>query len=193
MLRQTHENLGRSYCSVYGNNAKVGNRVIPMIFIGYAKNHAGNCYHMYIPTTGYMTEIRDIMWLHCMYYGKPEASDEVVMYPQVALPFKLEDAEAEESVKLNASEPKIESKDNEKEWSTVHTKLSWVVKPLELNMKEYSSDGVKGAISNICQNYSAQLFEPDDDKTKNIEIAAGGAGPGGRFNHTSELKVMKFK
>ena len=30
-------------------------------------------------------------------------------------------------------------------------------------------------------------------KTKNIEIAAEGARIGGEFDHTSKLKVMKFK
>ena len=35
-----------------------------MIFIGYAKNHAGDCYCMYNPTTGYVTETKDITWLH---------------------------------------------------------------------------------------------------------------------------------
>ena len=33
----------------------------------------------------------------------------------------------------------------------------------------------------------------DDEKMKNIEIAAVGAGLSGRFNHTSKLKMMKFK
>ena len=51
-----------------------------MIFIGYAKNHARDCYCMYNPNTGYMTEARVIIWLHCMYYGKSEARDEVIVY-----------------------------------------------------------------------------------------------------------------
>ena len=46
-----------------------------MIFIGYAKNHARNCYHMYNPNIGYVTEMRDITWLHRMYHGKQEARD----------------------------------------------------------------------------------------------------------------------
>ena len=33
-----------------GKNGKVGNRGTPMIFISYAKNHAGDCYCMYNPT-----------------------------------------------------------------------------------------------------------------------------------------------
>ena len=54
-----------------GKNGKVGNRGMPMIFIGYAENHAGDCYHMYNPTKGYATEMRDITWPHHMYYDKP--------------------------------------------------------------------------------------------------------------------------
>ena len=60
-----------------------------MIFVGYTKNHVGDCYCMYNPTTVFVTETRDIMLLHCMYYSKPEARDEVIVYPQVALTFKL--------------------------------------------------------------------------------------------------------
>ena len=70
------------------------------------------------------------MWLHCMYYDKPEARNEVVVYLQVALPF--EDVEEREGVTLNASKPKAEYKDDEKGWSTIGTKSGRVVKPLVL-------------------------------------------------------------
>ena len=33
----------------------------------------------------------------------------------------------------------------------------------------------------------------DEEETKNIEIEAVGARLGGRFDHTSKLKVMKFE
>ena len=79
-----------------------------------------------------------------MYYSKPEARDEVVVYPQVALPFEPKDAEAREGLMLNASEPKVKSKDDEKEWSTVHTRSGRVVKPLVLYMKEYVTDEGEG-------------------------------------------------
>ena len=64
-----------------GKNEKLGNGGIHVIFIGYAKNHAGNGYCMYNSTTEYVTETRDITWLHYMYYGKREARDEVAVYP----------------------------------------------------------------------------------------------------------------
>ena len=81
-----------------------------MIFIDYAKNHAGDCYCIYNPVTGYMTETRDIAWLHDMYYGKPEARDKIVVYLHMAILPVLEDAEARESVMINASESKTKSK-----------------------------------------------------------------------------------
>ena len=52
---------------------------------------------------------------------------------------------------------------------------------------------VEGVLSIIHQNYYAQLCELDDKETKNIEIAAVGAGLGGGLDHTIKLKVMKFK
>ena len=52
-----------------------------MIFISYVKNHAGYCYHIYNCNTVYVIEMRDSIWLHHMYYGKPEARDEIVEYP----------------------------------------------------------------------------------------------------------------
>ena len=103
-------------------NRKVGNSGIPIIFIAYAKNHAGDCYHTYNPNTRYVTEMRDIMCLHHMYYCKPGARDKVMVYPQVALPFEPEDAKAREGVMLNASEPKVKSKDG-KNPGTVHERI----------------------------------------------------------------------
>ena len=75
---------------------------------------------MYNPNTEYVTKTRGIMWLHCMYYCKPEAEDEVVVCPPLTLPFEPDDAEAMEGMMLNASEPKAESKDDKNKWSTMH-------------------------------------------------------------------------
>ena len=60
-------------------------------------------------------------------------------------------------------------------------------------MKEYGADGIEGVLSTIHQNSYTQLHKLDDKGIKNIEIVAVGAGLGGRFDHTSELKVMNIK
>ena len=121
-----------------------------------------------------------------MYYYKPEASDELVVYPQVTLPLELEDAEAREGVIMNASESNIKSKEGEEyKWAAVCTKSVRVVKPLVLYMNEYGSDGVEGALSTRHQNYYTHLCELDEEKTKSIKIAAVGVGLGGGCDNTS--------
>ena len=69
---------------------------------------------------------------------------------------------------MNASEPKADSKEDKKEWSTVCMRSGRVVKPLVLYMKEFGTDGIEGALSSIQQNYYGQLCKLDDEKTKNI-------------------------
>ena len=99
---------------------------------------------------------------------QPEARDMVVVFPQVSLPFRLEDAKAREGVILTDSNPRIESKDNKKEWSSVHIRSGRVVKPPVLYMTEYGSDGVEGALSAMHQNYYPQLCLLGDKEAKNI-------------------------
>ena len=154
--------MGRSWCSVYGKNGEVGKGGTPMIFVGYAKNHAGDCYCMYNPNAGFVNETRDNKLLHCMYYGKPEARNEVIVYLQIALPFEPEHAETREGVKLKASEPKAKSKDDKKGWSIMCTRSGRVLKPPVLYMKEFGTNSLEDVLS-------------------------------GRFDHTNELKVKKFK
>ena len=60
-------------------------------------------------------------------------------------------------------------------------------------MKEFGSYGGEDALSTIRKKLQCSFFELDGKEMKNIKIAALGAGLGGRFNHISELKVMKFK
>ena len=94
---------------------------------------------------------------------------------------------------FNASEPKVKSKDDKKELSTVCMRSSRNLKPLVLYMKEYNSDEVEGVLSTIHQNYYAQLCKLDDKEGKNIKILVVRAGLGGGFNHTSKLKVNSRK
>ena len=82
-----------------------------MIFIHYAKNYARDFYCMYNCTAVYMTETVDITGLLCIFYGKPEAREKVIVDCKY-LPFELKDAEAKEGVTLNAAEPKVESKND---------------------------------------------------------------------------------
>ena len=50
---------------------KINDRGVPCMFVGYAKNHPGDTYRMFNPTTGGILESRDVLWLRRMYYEKP--------------------------------------------------------------------------------------------------------------------------
>ncbi len=49
-------------------DVKVGNRGINVMFVGYTKEHTGNCYRMYNPVTSQVCETRDIFWCGHMYF-----------------------------------------------------------------------------------------------------------------------------
>jgi hypothetical protein len=50
---------------------KVADRGVPCMFVGYSKNHPGDTYRMYDPSTGGIHDSRDVIWLRRMYYQKP--------------------------------------------------------------------------------------------------------------------------
>ena len=48
--------------------AKLDNRGIPCIFVGYPKNHTGETYRMFNPITNKTIITRDIIWTNKMYH-----------------------------------------------------------------------------------------------------------------------------
>ena len=56
-----------------GNNGKVGNRGVTMMFVGYVNNHEGNCYQMSNLLRNSTVESRDVAWLRRMYYERRNA------------------------------------------------------------------------------------------------------------------------
>ena len=52
--------------------------------MGYAKNQSHNCYHMWNPASHKITESRDLIWLHCMYYQEDVTAD-MVMLPEIRI------------------------------------------------------------------------------------------------------------
>ena len=67
-----------------GKNGKLGDRGIPMVFVGYAENHSWDCYRMWNPKTSKITETRDVIWLHRMYY-QSDVDDDVAMMPEIKM------------------------------------------------------------------------------------------------------------
>ena len=55
---------------------KLADRGDIKVFVGYAENHAGDVYRMLNPSTGRISETRDIMWLNTYKWGGENDSDE---------------------------------------------------------------------------------------------------------------------
>jgi hypothetical protein len=51
--------------------AKLADRGMHCMFVGYALDHAGDVYHMWNPKTGWVHETRNVIWLHHLYFKRP--------------------------------------------------------------------------------------------------------------------------
>ena len=60
-----------------------------MMFVGYANNHARDVYRMLNPSTGRITQPRDVTWLNCMFFVTPVIATNKAI-PKVTLPFIAE-------------------------------------------------------------------------------------------------------
>ena len=70
-----------------GKDGKLGDRGQPMVFVGYSDNHSYDCYRMWNPKTSKITETRDVIWLHRMYY-QVDLDDETAMVPEIHMELK---------------------------------------------------------------------------------------------------------
>ena len=64
---------------------KIADRGKQCMLVGYAKDHAGDCYRMYNPTTKGRHLTHDVIWLNRMFYtSRPDEVESI----EVALPIK---------------------------------------------------------------------------------------------------------
>ena len=193
-----------------GKDGKVGDRGATMMFIGYANDHTGNVYQMYYPVTKRIWVTRDVIWLQRMYFTVPN-SGEIMAEPIVILPLMQSNDDAGgddddeddigevttpiEEAEDSSSEAREGGDDDEsqtsntsaQEWQEVvnYTKSGRVTK------RPTSFEPETGQWVSAAQlNMFALLAEIDEDE---MEVAAVGAGIGGGFGNTTELKPMKFK
>ena len=135
------------------------------MFVGYATNHAGDCYEMLNLNTRRILLSRDVLWLGRMYFNRLEES-EVHVSIENDSDLQEEEANDEEETKED-SESEEESEETPKS-STVITRSGRSIKA------------------------PGRLIEEIEGVTVE-EIMAVGAGIGGGFVHTSELIPMKYE
>jgi hypothetical protein len=60
---------------------KLADRGVQCMFVGYAKDHEGDCYQMYNPKTDGVHTTCDVIWLRRMFYTAPTAVPEIALEP----------------------------------------------------------------------------------------------------------------
>ena len=187
-----------------GKDGKVGDRGVTMMFVGYADNHEGNCYRMFNPLRNSIVESRDVTWLRRMYYPRPD-TDLTGQNPLVVIEA---DFPREEIVQPEEPRVKIEEiKDDasvSSEVSKASSSLEQVVRRSGRTVTQtttYNPTTGKAAEISAMQNYYACLAELDNEEfataievhNLHVEVESVGAGLGGGFTNTNELKVMKYR
>jgi hypothetical protein len=198
-------------------DGKVGDRGITMMFVGYAQEHAGNCYRIYNPVTLGVSETRDIIWMGRMYFTS-ENCEKTKVLPVIAVlitnDVSNKDLAVTEVIKVTlpnsmggkgtdtvAETPNFSSKEG---WVTVTTKkgrrsilMGWYYpvsgKTVKWNVTATDVDLDSEKVSPA--GYYDVFNVGDQDEITLIsvyhnmwlEVANLGAGVGGRFVNMQEL------
>ncbi len=209
-----------------GKDGNAGNRGITMVFVGYADEHAGNCYRMYNPVTSQVNVTRDVIWLGRMYFTT-ENCEKTKVLPVIAVPITNdvtnEDLPVTEITKIvlpnslgrEGTEVVAKTDSLSKEgWVTVTTKkgrqsippgrydpatgktVSWNVTASEVDVETETEPKVVKATGyydmfNVVDSNEVVLLAMHHIQAS--EFANVGAGVGGGFKNTKELKVMNYK
>jgi hypothetical protein len=81
---------------------KIADRGLQCMFVGYSKDHDGDCYEMWYPQTNRIYTTRDVIWIKRMYY-----SEDKIMLEAATNVFQIENVGMEE---VNAKEEEKEEK-----------------------------------------------------------------------------------
>ena len=203
-------------------DGKVGDRGITMMFVGYADGHAGNGYRMYNPVTSRVCESRDIIWMGRMYFTtencKKTMVQPVIAVP-ITNDVSEENMKVTEVMKVTL--PNYDSGEgatvdamthesaNKEGWVTVTTKrgrqvtppgrydpatgktVTWNVTAAEVDVEgKMTVDMGYYDIFNVTD--SAEITTIAVNHNLFTKISNVGAGVGGGFENTQELKVMTY-
>ena len=169
-----------------------------MMFVGYPYNCEEDSVRMWNPGTNGVVTTRDVIWLKRMFYKMSNQTAEAI--PLLKMSTKLE-GEAADEVEIEVEE-NVDVDAGAGEDAVEHTPATItrfgreVCQPERfIEMSYLSLDGTAADL-----RYLSNLAEIDNTeargialKAANIEVSLVGAGVGGGFGHTSEIKVVKYK
>ena len=174
-----------------GKNGKAGDRGTEMMFVGYSMNRESDSKRMWDPATNRVVVTRDIIWMKQMLYRK--AKEHVMdndMEPTGETTGESEPSEAidEESSSEEEDDDTIVEPEAGETVSdaAVSTTRSGRITRVPDRLIETMTTGIEW-------HYLQSMQELEGAEIAAMELILVGAGTGGGFENTKELKVMNYK
>jgi len=186
---------------------KLADRGVQCMFVGYALDHAGDCYRMWNPVTKRVHESRDVIWMHRMFYPKPVKAEDIAIGP-VDLDVTIPDDDDEddndddnddddEDENKEAGEGKGDDDDDDEDVGGLWVRTTRAGRQVRAPRRLIEEIGAVAAAYEIrltsaeTKYYEAMKEFPEGEFAPG-ELACVGAGIGGGFSDTNELHVMKY-
>jgi hypothetical protein len=188
-----------------GKDGKTGDRGQDMMFVGYAVDRDSDCVRMYNPETNRVVQTRDVIWLKRMYYEKPEPAAKIEINDDNEATTENENPESSTGETNGNEIDESGVGDVDADASTTvasnltRTRYGRVVKPPERLSMESMQVQTELPSTAVELKYLSNMAELDNWEVNAVGITVEdtetflvGAGIGGGFGHTAELKVMNY-
>ena len=195
--------FGEAAVVTEGKNSKTGDRGVDMMFVGYTGRESDS-FKFWNPVTNGVVNSRDAIFLKRMFYEKLPDAQEVTWWDEDparavdAVTEEPSEADEEEQVLSDAEDAIVDMSESAAgetvTQDAVVTRSGRTSRP-RMRLIEEETNAVQ-------LHYQAMMHELDNVEVANavltssevnFELQLVGAGLGGGFEHTSELKVKNYK
>ncbi len=168
------------------------------MFVGYASNHEGNCYRMWNPNTKKISETRDVVFLKRVFFGTPTKP---VPNKQSTDNGDLNSVQQDKRggtisadfVTVDDNAVTFESVDSSVPVFPVVNHNLGLSKYRHANRPTMYYDPTTGHIIGAKATALANFYQCLEDTDGKMVFTSIGAGIGGGFENTMELKPMKYR
>ena len=191
-----------------GKDGKTGDRGQSMMFVGYANNRESDSVKMWNPETNRV--VTTLIWLKRMFYEQSATDETLDLEPDALEPTAddaiddeaLADDDDDEIPPLSENEEEDEESvaDDEDEESAAEETIPFAAKTRsgritrpKVRLIETMTNFADLAGTAAELRYLGSLAELDNDEVATIELSLVGAGIGGGYTNSAELKVMNYK
>ena len=170
---------------------KLGDRGITCMMVGYASDHAGDCYEMLNTTTRRIIETRDIIWIGRMYFDQHDTNELQVNDENLE---NSDDDFSDENSNTNdvtpATQPISSENNQQQEQGQTQQQNTHGYSTRSQGITKHAGDKQNPKVAKMLKSLEGEW--PATSDTELQEIMTVGAGIGGGFIHTSEHKSMTY-